>query len=296
MSHKEKLLELITKKSNVVNQSNINARLSAIDEFGKCSEEQAALIIGCWEDLEKTYGSPDCVKYKGNRRVHSVGVKPYSLHCECIRFRLNSLLTGHQVLIRLARSTTPGCKLRDPLLVYKYPDDRPNRVILLNTSLLTFEFILAAQHEDIGEFEIAPTSVPRKASTSGVMTFNEKEYLLPKFLLSIEKQSLVSVIEYKHPHGSVDVYLRSKNQNIFVELKYINKDENPLGKLRTAIGQILMYKNDPGITLENCVMWVVTNELEINKQIRQTLLQISLDTKIKFFQVHGSKLKNLLTT
>lgn len=214
------------------------------------------------------------------------------MHSLSIKFRSCRSSNINQV----ARSTTPGCNLRDPLLVYKYPDDRANRLLILNNSQPTSEFILGVQHDGIGEFEIAPTSVPRKASTSGVMTFNEKEYLLPKFLSSIEEPGHISVVEYKHPHGSVDVYLKSKEQNVFVELKYINKDENPLGKLRTAIGQILMYKNDPGITLKYCDMWVVTNEVEINEQIKETLIQISTKTDIKFFQVHGNKLKNFLVS
>lgn len=100
MSNIERLLELITQHSNVVNQSNDNARLSAIEEFGKCNEEQASLIVSTCEYLENNYGVPDCVKYKGNRRTHSVGLDPFSLHCECIRFRLNSDLADHQILIR----------------------------------------------------------------------------------------------------------------------------------------------------------------------------------------------------
>jgi hypothetical protein len=295
MNNINKLKKLITKNSNVVNASNDNARLSAIEEFGKCSEAQASLIVRTWIFLQKEYGKPDCVKYSGNKWLHVVGLEPFSLHCECIRFRLTSDLEGHQILIKLARSTTPGCNLRDPLLVYKYPDEhRPNRLIILNASQSISEFMLDVQYDEIGDFEIAPTSVPRKASTSGVMTFNEKEDLLPRFLSSIKETRFKHKTEYKHPHGSVDVYLKSSEKDVFVELKFVNKDENPIGKLRTAIGQILMYKNDPGITFDHCNMWVVTNKTNINKELKKTLEIVSRSTGIEFFQVHNKKLVSML--
>ena len=53
MKYKNELKKLITKHSNLVRSVTVGARLSAIDEFGKCSETQAALIVDTWKSLAK---------------------------------------------------------------------------------------------------------------------------------------------------------------------------------------------------------------------------------------------------
>ena len=290
MNHVDKLKNLILNKSNSVN-SNPAARNSVVDEFCKCSQKQSEIILETWKKLKKLYGKPDCVKYSGNKREHVIGIAPFSLHCECIRFRDNE----NQILIRLARSTTPGCQLRDPILVYKYSDNRPKRLLILKSLTETSDFLsdIATNINKISEFEIAPHSVPRKASSSGMMTFKEKDLLLPAFLSTKQVSKYKHQIEYKHPHGFVDVYLNSGKQHIYVELKYIEESENPITKLRTAIGQILMYQNDPKSKHPDCDMWIVINEIKLDLQLRKAIQKITYKTKINFFCIDNLQLKEI---
>ena len=287
-----KLLHLITENANILKTENV--REQALKEFGRCSEEQASIIISTWHYLASLYGIPDCIQYASNKAEHIKGLEPFSLFNEFIRFNIDDGVC-EQILIRLARSTTPGCDLRDPLLVYKYADSmRESRLLILKDLDITKEFLSLTLTPELSEFEMAPVQIKRKSSNSCIMTFSERTYLWPKFK-GLIKDKYKYINEFSHEQGSVDVHLTSKSNNkkTLVELKYINNNENPLNKLRMAIGQILMYKHDSVGDFCDYSMWIVINNVKITENVRKSIEQISSVTGIAFKSVRDNCLVDL---
>ncbi len=263
---------------------------STIEEFGKCNQEQANLLLDVLAVMVERFGSPTFIKYNGNKRVHATGVEPFSLHCERIRFELEPYFSGVKADICLARSTTPGCRLRDPLLKLRF-DSGERRLLIIRSLNQVFDFINGSTEWDglFDENEVAPATSPRRSVPSTEMSFNERNILLPEVKSYLKNQSYKFVVEDEQLHGRYDLYVRSP-EKILVELKYINPDENALGKLRYAIGQVLLYAFDQRGSRDIEKLWVVTNECTVCDAVKEALKEIQAQTSVEFFQLRRNNL------
>ena len=126
--------------------------------------------------------------------------------------------------------------------------------------------------------------VKRKVAVDGEMTLKERFLLLPQFKQSIKGQFESFEAEFEHPHGRVDVRFEHKGKVVFVELKYINENENALPKLRMATGQVLMYGHEPRLKEKIAQLWVVINK-SLSKEEMALLAVCSEITSIKYFAV-----------
>jgi|GEM_PF-2469336 hypothetical protein len=269
------------------------AFISAVEEFSKCNASQAEILLGILRGMVKQFGVPTFIKYNANKREHIKGVEPFSLHGERVRFELGLEHSGSQADICLARSTTPGCSSRDPLLKLRC-DSGGRRLLLIHSLEQVVAFINGSKAWDglFDENEVAPAAVPRRSVPSSVMTFNERDKLLPKVKNYLKKRNFYFEEEYEQPHGRFDIYIHAP-EKVLIELKYINLNENALEKLRYAIGQILIYAFDPRGPGKIERLWVVTNECKVSKDIKKALKKIQQQTSINFFQLHGDELLDI---
>lgn len=263
---------------------------SAVDEFGRCDQAQADLLLKVLVEMVGRFGNPTFIKYNGNKRVHVEGVEPFSLHCERIRFELEPYFSGVKADICLARSTTPGCRLRDPLLKLRF-DSGERRLLIIRSLNQVLDFINGSNEWDglFDENEVAPATSLRRSVPSTDMSFNERNILLPEVKSYLKNQSYKFVVEDEQLHGRYDLYVSSP-EKILVELKYINPDENALAKLRYAIGQVLLYAFDHRGSRDIEKLWVVTNKCNVCDAVKEALKVIQTQISVEFFQLRRNSL------
>ncbi len=282
----DKLINLL----HTVSEQENAAFLSAIKQFSKCNEKQKNLLIETLNWMITEFGVPTFIKYSANKQEHVKGVEHFSLHCERVRFKLGPLYSDIQADICLARSTTPGCSSRDPLLKLKF-NSGERRLLVVSGAEQVVAFINGSRNGGglYEEDEVAPATSPRRSVPSTVMTFNERNILLPNVRCYLNKKKFSFIIEDEQPHGRFDLYINHP-ERVLVELKYINPNENVLEKIRYAIGQILIYAFDPRRTREIERKWVIINECEVCESVKKALNEIQKITSVEFYQLRGSHL------
>lgn len=288
------LISLIEKYAHAREKSDGSSKQNVLEEFSKCNEQQAAQIINIFRELQSHYGQPQCITYKSEPKEHIKGLPPFSLNGKHIKFWVNDD-SGDQIRIRLATSNTPNCELRDPIIQYKYGTDEPAKLFIVNDDLTLNHVLETCSLDKISELEFAAETTEyteRRASAAGSMTFKERG-LARQFKYLDEISHFKCSLEYKHPQGRLDALLTNEDGAIAVEMKFINPDENPLDKLRTAIGQILMYQKEPNLEYEIDKVWVVVNDVNLEPNIQEALQEIKDKTGIEFYKISSNVLVDL---